>query len=86
MGGTLGALLTGVFARAEYNGVDGLLAGHPAQLGVQAISVVATWVFVYVASRLLLALVNALTGLRVSADEEISGLDLNEHNERGYNY
>ncbi len=86
VGGTLGALLTGVFARAEYNGVDGLLAGHPAQLGVQAISVVATWVFVYVASRILLALVNALIGLRVSADEEISGLDLNEHNERGYNY
>ena len=86
VGGTIGALLTGIFARAEFNNVDGLLAGNPAQFGYQAVSVVATWVFVYVVSRILLGIVNALVGLRVTADEEISGLDLNEHNERGYNY
>lgn len=86
VGGTVGALLTGIFARAEFNEVDGLLAGNAAQFGYQAVSVVATWVFVYVVSRILLAIVNALVGLRVTADEEISGLDLNEHNERGYNF
>ncbi len=86
VGGTVGALLTGVFAVAAVNGVDGLLAGNPAQFGKQALSVVVTWTFVYVVSRIILAVVNALVGLRVSADAEISGLDVNEHNEHGYNY
>ncbi len=85
VGGTVGALLTGVFAVSAINGVDGLLAGNPAQLGSQAISVVGTWVYVYIVSRIILAVVNGVIGIRVTADEEVSGLDINLHNERGYN-
>ncbi len=84
-GGTVGAILTGVFCVASVNGVDGLLAGNPAQVGIQAISVVGTWVYVYIVSRIILAVVNATIGIRATADEEVSGLDLNLHNERGYN-
>ncbi|MDO4839290.1 MAG: ammonium transporter [Desulfovibrionaceae bacterium] len=84
-GGTVGAILTGVFCVASVNGVDGLLAGNPAQVGIQAVSVVGTWVYVYIVSRLILAVVNATIGIRATADEEVSGLDLNLHNERGYN-
>ncbi len=85
VGGTWGALATGIFACAEINKVDGLLYGNAAQLGIQAVSVAATWAFVYVASRILLKITDVLTGLRASADAETLGLDLSEHNERGYN-
>lgn len=84
IGGTLGALLTGVFACAAINNVDGLVYGNPHQLWVQFVSVVGTWVYVYVVSRILLVVVKRTVGLRVDADEEIMGLDLNEHSERGY--
>lgn len=85
IGGTWGALATGIFACAAINNVDGLLYGNAAQFGIQAVSVVATWVFVYIASRILLKVTDILVGLRVSADAEAVGLDLSEHNERGYN-
>ena len=84
IGGTLGAMLTGVFASASVNGVNGLLYGNPRQLLVQTISVIATWGYVYLASRLILLLVDKTLGLRADPDEEASGLDLNEHHERGY--
>ena len=85
IGGTWGALATGIFACAAINNVDGLLYGNAVQFGIQAVSVVATWVFVYIASRILLKVTDILVGLRVSADAEAVGLDLSEHNERGYN-
>lgn len=85
VGGTWGALATGIFASASINEVNGLLYGDAHQFLVQAVSVVATWGFVYVVSRILLALVNAAVGLRVDADAEHVGLDLSEHNERAYN-
>jgi Amt family ammonium transporter len=84
VGGTWGAFATGIFAIASVNNVDGLLAGNPHQLWVQCVSIVATWLFVYVVSRILLFIVDALVGLRVTPDAELSGLDLSEHNERGY--
>ncbi|MBO4683958.1 MAG: ammonium transporter, partial [Desulfovibrio sp.] len=84
IGGTLGAILTGVFASAQVNGVNGLLYGNPRQLFVQALSVVAAWGYVYLASRLILLLVDKTVGLRADPDEEATGLDLNEHHERGY--
>ena len=84
IGGTWGALATGVWASASVNGVDGLLYGNPAQLGIQALSVVVTWVFSYGASRMILALVGAITPIRVTESEEINGLDLSEHCEQGY--
>ena len=84
VGGTWGALATGLFASAAINGVDGLLYGNPKQLWIQAVSVVATWVFCYAGSRLILALVNRITPLRCSESEELTGLDISQHNERGY--
>ena len=86
VGGTWGAFATGIFAIASVNNVDGLLAGNPHQLWVQCVSIVATWLFVYVVSRILLFIVDALVGLRVTPDAELSGLDLSEHNERGYSF
>ena len=84
LGGTWGALATGLFASAAINEVDGLFYGNPHQLWVQFISVLGTWVFVYVVSRLLLCVVDAIVGLRVAPEAEYVGLDLSEHNERGY--
>ena len=84
MGGTWGALATGLFAKASINNVDGLFFNNPHQLWVQFVSVVGTWVFVYAASRILLYIVDAVVGLRVAPEAEYTGLDLSEHNERGY--
>lgn len=84
LGGTWGAIATGLFASAAINGVDGLFYGNPRQFWVQALSVVATWAFVYVVSRIILRIVDAIVGLRVTPEAEYAGLDLSEHNERGY--
>lgn len=84
VGGTWGALSTGIFASASVNGVNGLLYGNPWQLWIQFVSVLGTWLFVYVASLIILRVVNALVGLRVQPDPEIMGLDMSEHNERAY--
>ena len=85
VGGTWGALATGIWATAAVGGVDGLLGGNPRQLGIQAISVVVAWVFCYAASRAVLAVVAALTPLCADEAEQLRGLDLGEHNERAYN-
>jgi len=86
VGGILGALLTGVFASIVINpgGADGLLFGNPRQLMVQAIAVVASVVFSFVGSSILLKLTDALVGIRVSNEAEQIGLDLSEHEERAY--
>ncbi|WP_165174439.1 ammonium transporter [Desulfovibrio sp. ZJ369] len=84
LGGTWGALATGLFASAAINNVDGLFYGNPHQLWVQFVSVLGTWIFVYVVSRVLLSFVDALVGLRVTPEAESTGLDLSEHNERAY--
>lgn len=86
MGGALGALLTGVFASSAVGGADvsGLLDGNVNQLINQAISVVAAAAWALVGSFILLKIVDALLGLRVSEDEEIQGLDLSQHGEEGY--
>ena len=86
IGGTWGALATGLFASKAVNaaGADGLFFGNPAQLGIQAVAVLVTYGFVFVGTLIILAVVTALTGLRVSEDEEQSGLDLSQHDERAY--
>ena len=81
VGGTLGALCTGVFATI---GAKGLLAGNPRQLWIQFVSVVATWGFCFVASFVLLKLVDATIGLRVGREDEMRGVDVSEHSEAGY--
>lgn len=86
VGGILGILATGVFASKTINagGADGLLFGNASQLGVQAVTVVAVGVFSVVGTWLILKAVDVLVGLRVSPEDESTGLDLSQHNERGY--
>jgi ammonium transporter, Amt family len=87
VGGMVGALLTGVFADTVINsaGADGLIAGGGLTLlGKQVIGVGVTLIFSFVASYALLKLVDATIGLRVTEEEEISGLDLSQHAEAGY--
>ncbi len=86
IGGIVGALLTGIFA-AESLGGQGLSADSiGGQFVVQLIGVVFTIVYCGVLSFILLKIVDAIVGLRVSQDEETEGLDISLHDERGYNY
>jgi len=86
IGGTWGALATGLFASKAVNaaGADGLFFGNPAQLGIQALAVLVTLVFVFVGTLIILAIVGAITGLRVSEEDERTGLDLSQHDEKAY--
>ncbi|MEO7273310.1 MAG: ammonium transporter [Vicinamibacterales bacterium] len=85
LGGTVGALLTGVFAQKALNGVaDGLLFGNPGQLGIQAVAVGASIVYSGVMSFILLKAIGLVIPLRASAEEETSGMDLTQHGEEAY--
>jgi Amt family ammonium transporter len=86
VGGTWGALATGLFASKAINaaGADGLFYGNPGQLGIQAVSVLATWAFAFLGSYVLLKVVDALVGLRVTEEEEFLGLDVSQHSENAY--
>ncbi len=88
LGGTLGALLTGVFATRAVWDIGkgeplGLLEGGPV-LKAQIIATVVSWVFAAVVSVILLKFLDATMGLRVSQSEEMEGLDLTQHGEEGY--
>jgi Amt family ammonium transporter len=85
VGGTLGALLTGVFAVGAINGKPGLVDGNPSQLGYQAMATAFTWALAAVGSFTILKVANAIVGLRVDATDETDGLDLSQHGESGYN-
>jgi Amt family ammonium transporter len=85
VGGTVGALLTGVFAQKGLNGVaDGLLFGNPAQLGIQATAVAAAIVYSGVVSFALLKLVGLVIPLRADSVDETTGLDVTQHGEEAY--
>ena len=86
VGGTVGALLTGVFAQKALNsaGNDGLLFGNPGQLGVQAMAVVAAMVYSGAVSFILLKIIGAVVPLRANAADESVGLDLSVHGEEAY--
>jgi Amt family ammonium transporter len=91
IGGTLGAMLTGVFANEGLARVlNGLKAEEPfvrsQQLGAQALATVVTWVFAAVMTLILVKVVDAVIGMRVTPEEEEEGLDLTQHGEVGYNY
>jgi Amt family ammonium transporter len=85
-GGTLGALLTGLFAQKAINaaGADGLLFGNASLLGVQAVAVLATWVYSAAVTFVLLKTLDLTMGLRVGAEQEDEGLDVAEHGESAY--
>jgi Amt family ammonium transporter len=80
VGGIVGALLTGVFASAAVNAYSGSLS----QLGKQAIAVVATMAYSFVVSLAILKVVDLLVGVRVSEEDEMTGLDLSQHSEVAY--
>ena len=85
IGGIIGAMLTGVFADASLGGVgldEGVSIG--AQLGTQAIGVLATLVYTGIVSLILLKIIDAVIGLRVTEEQETEGLDTALHDERGY--
>ncbi|HVJ48495.1 ammonium transporter [Desulfitobacterium sp.] len=86
IGGIWGALATGLFATKTINplGADGLLYGNPAQLGIQAISVIVTIALAGIGTFVILKVVSVFTKLRVSSEEEETGLDLSMHGEEAY--
>jgi Amt family ammonium transporter len=84
IGGIVGALLTGVFAAAAWGGSKGDL-NIVSQVGIQAIGVAVTVVYCAVATYIILKVLDVVMGLRVSEEQETEGLDLSQHNERGYN-
>lgn len=95
-GGTVGALLTGVFATSAVNPIfkdargnalpSGLLDGNTHQILNQLVGVGIAWVMAIVGTLVILKIVDALIGLRVSAQQEIQGLDLALHGEEGYTH
>jgi Amt family ammonium transporter len=88
VGGTLGALFTGFFASKLINaaGGDGLFFGNAGQVGIQALSVVSAWVYSFVVTFIILKILDATMGLRVSEEDESTGLDLSQHGEVGYTF
>jgi len=95
VGGTIGAILTGVFATKMVNpyGANGLLFGDsgqlfqgsdPAQVWRQIIAIVVTYVFAGVVTFVLLKVIDATIGLRIKSTLEVQGMDINEHGEEGY--
>lgn len=82
IGGIIGALLTGIFATKGLGGFEDVTAG--AQLAIQFKGVAFTVIYCAVLSFIILKVVDVVVGLRVSEDEETEGLDLTQHDERGY--
>ena len=88
VGGTWGALATGIFATKLVNdaGGDGLLYGNPKQLGIQLVAVLVTMALGFVGTIIILKVLDALMGLRVSEEDEQAGLDLSQHSETAYSF
>jgi ammonium transporter, Amt family len=86
IGGTWGAIATGLFATTAVNsaGADGLFSGNPAQLVTQIIAVSASWIYCGVATFIILKVIDLVIGLRVPEQEEVLGLDLSQHGEPAY--
>jgi Amt family ammonium transporter len=88
VGGTFGALATGLFASKAINpaGADGLFFGNPSLLGIQAISILAAVVFAFGMTWIILKVLDMTMGLRVNPEQELEGLDLSQHGESGYTF
>ncbi len=86
VGGTWGALATGLFATKAINaaGADGLFYGNAAQLWNQGISVLAAGGLGFVLTFIILKVLDVTMGLRVTDEEEVEGLDLSQHSETAY--
>jgi ammonium transporter, Amt family len=91
IGGTLGAILTGVFATKEVNDLRmgkamGLVDGDAGQVVNQLIAVAIAWVLGIVGTLVILKICDLALGVRVNQQEEMDGLDLSMHGEEGYNF
>jgi Amt family ammonium transporter len=88
VGGTWGALAIGLFATKAVNeaGNNGLFFGNPELLGAQVLAVLVTWVYAFGVTFILLKILDWTIGLRLTDEEEDSGLDLSQHSETGYNF
>jgi len=94
-GGTIGALLTGVFATQSVNPIFhdsqgrslpvGWVDGNASQIGYQLVGIATAWIVALVGSIVLLKVTDLVVGVRASADQELEGLDLTEHGEEAYN-
>jgi len=86
VGGTWGALATGFFASTAANpdGANGLFFGNPGQLWIQFVSIIATIVFAFIMTAIILKVMDWTMGLRVTEEEEVRGLDLTQHSETAY--
>ena len=96
VGGTLGALLTGIFATSAINPVFrdaagntlpvGVVDGHWGQLGNQLMGILIAVVLSVVGTLILLKLVDLIVGLRMTTEHEMEGMDLTQHGEEGYDW
>jgi len=90
-GGTIGALLTGVFAQSLFNPIFGEgqpvggLDGHWSQVGNQLVGVLCAWTIALVGTIVILKVVDVTIGVRVSEEHEVEGLDVTQHGEEAYN-
>ncbi len=84
VGGTWGALATGIFAAASVGGFDGLINGNPGQVINQFIAVIVTWVWAFGCTFIILKVLDMTMGLRVSEREEEVGIDMAQHGEPAY--
>ncbi len=85
MAGIVGAILTGVFADPNVGGTPGLIYGNFQQVIIQLGGVIATILYSGILTAVILLVIKAVVGLRVSEEEEIEGLDSSEHGEKAYN-
>ncbi|WP_276746555.1 ammonium transporter [Chlorogloeopsis fritschii] len=87
VGGTVGAILTAIFATTTVNaaGKDGLLKGNWNELLVELAAIAVAYVVAGVGTFIILKIIDATVGLRVQEQAEVQGMDINEHGEEGYN-
>lgn len=87
VGGTVGAILTGIFATTEVNsaGKDGLLRGNPSQLLTQIVAILIAYAIAAIGTFVLMKILDATVGLRIKPELEQQGMDIHEHGEEGYN-
>ena len=80
------ALATGLFASTAVNsgGSNGWFYGNPGQLWLQIVAVAATWILAFFGTMIILGILKVTMGLRVSEEDESMGLDLSQHDEKGY--
>lgn len=87
VGGTVGAILTGIFATTEVNsaGKDGLLRGNFNQFIVQIVAVLIAYAIAAIGTFILMKILDVTVGLRLKPEAELQGMDISEHGEEGYN-